>query len=156
MKIKFFALLTLMVIMSSCSAEQGVNVNEKSNLHWYTNLAEAQKVAAESGKPILANFTGSDWCRWCIALNKEVFTKQSFIDYASGELVPVKIDFPRFTKLPEAEAAKNQELAGKYGVRGFPTVMLLNADGSTISRTGYQRGGPDRYVEHLKGLLGTK
>ena len=48
---------------------------------------------------------------------------------------------------------QNNELAKQYAVRGFPTVLLLNR--STLNRkTGYQRGGAENYIEHIKELIG--
>ena len=63
------------------------------------------------------------------------------------------LDFPKKKNLPAAEAKANEELAAKYSVRGFPTVILLNAEGKEIERTGYKAGGPQAYIEHLKNLL---
>jgi len=119
---------------------------------WMTDLGQAKIQAAEKGIPILIDFTGSDWCGWCIRLDKEVFSKAEFQDYAKVSLVLLKIDFPR-KKLPEAEAAANQALAKKYGIQGYPTIVLADAEGKELARTGYRPGGPQAYVEHLKGLL---
>ena len=115
---------------------------------------EAAKVKAKAeNKPMLLDFTGSDWCGWCIKLDKEVFSEAAFKDYAAAELVLVELDFPR-TKEQSAELkAQNEALAKQYGVRGFPTILVLSPDGTLIEKTGYQRGGPEAYVEHIKGIL---
>lgn len=119
---------------------------------WITDFEQAKTQAAAKGIPILIDFTGSDWCGWCIRLDKEVFSKAEFQGYAKENLVLLKIDFPR-KKLPEAQAAANQSLAEKYGVQGYPTIVLADAEGKELARSGYRQGGPDAYVEHLKGLL---
>jgi len=119
---------------------------------WGTDFEKAKASAAEKGLPILIDFTGSDWCGWCIRLDKEVFSKAEFQGYASANLVLLKIDFPR-KKLPAAEAASNQELAKTYGIQGYPTIVLADAEGKELARTGYRPGGPDAYVAHLKELL---
>jgi len=119
---------------------------------WLTDFEAAKKVSAESGKPILINFSGSDWCGWCIKLDKEVFAKPEFTSYAKENLVLVHADFPRMKKQPKAEAAQNKALAATYGVQGFPTVLLVDATGKVIGTTGYRKGGPAAYVDHLKDL----
>ena len=118
---------------------------------WETDFAKASAKAKAEGKHILIDFSGSDWCGWCIKLDKEVFSKKAFKDYAKDNLVLVLADFPSDKSKQSAELQKqNQELAKKYGVRGFPTVFILSPGGKTIVKTGYQAGGPEAYVEFIK------
>lgn len=120
---------------------------------WLTDFEAAQKLAAEKNLPILADFAGSDWCGWCIKLDNEVFSKDAFKEYAKDNVVLFLADFPSRKPQPEEVKKQNEALKNKYGIRGFPTVLLLNADGTVINQTGYQRGGPEAYVEHIKELL---
>ncbi|HEX7260216.1 MAG TPA: thioredoxin family protein [Luteolibacter sp.] len=120
---------------------------------WETDLEVAKKRAKDEKKEILVDFTGSDWCGWCIRLKKEVFDQPEFQEYAKKHLIMVELDFPRKKKLPAKETAENEKLSQEFKVDGFPTVLLLNERGKEIGRTGYQKGGPANYVEHLKGLL---
>lgn len=120
---------------------------------WLTDFDKAQKMAADKKLPILADFSGSDWCGWCIKLDKEVFSQKAFQDYAKTNVVLLLVDFPNAKKQSTEEKKKNQALADKYGVRGFPTVLLLKADGSVIAQTGYREGGAEKYVDHLKEVL---
>jgi len=120
---------------------------------WMTDFEKAKALSKKSGKPVFALFTGSDWCGWCVALHNEVFSKSEFVKYAGDSLVLFEADFPRKKKLSDAEKKQNQELAEKYGIRGFPTVLILDADGVKIAETGYQAGGPKLYVDHVKSLL---
>lgn len=113
----------------------------------------ARKKAAEEKKPILLSFNGSDWCPWCMKLEEEVFDKDEFQNWAEENVVMYVADFPRKKKIDPEMAKKNQELADKYKVDGYPTVILIRADGSEIARTGYREGGPEKYIGHLKGLL---
>ena len=83
----------------------------KSETGWMTDFAAAQKLAKETKKPMLVDFTGSDWCPWCIRLDKEVFAQKAFRDYAAGNLILVKIDFPRGIQQSDAIKKHNQELA---------------------------------------------
>ncbi len=118
-----------------------------------TNLEEAQQIAKEDGLPILIDFTGSDWCGWCIKLVDEIFSQKEFIEYATENLVMVKLDFPKDIHQTEDTKRYNRQLAEKYNIRGFPTILLLNSKGEVIAQTGYQYGGAAKYVEHLQELL---
>lgn len=120
---------------------------------WETDLDVAKNRAKEEKKEILVDFTGSDWCGWCIRLKKEVFDQPEFQEYAKKHLIMVELDFPRNKKLPAKEKEQNEKLSQEFKVRGFPTVLLLNSKGKEIGRTGYREGGPASYVEYLKGLL---
>lgn len=120
---------------------------------WLTDFAAAQAAAKEKNVPILVDFSGSDWCGWCIRLDEEVFSQPEFKSYAADNLVLFMADFPRKKKLDEATVKQNTELRDKFQVRGYPTVVLLDAGGNELARTGYQKGGAAAYVEHLKSLL---
>jgi thioredoxin-related protein len=82
-----------------------------------------------------------------------VFSTKAFKQYAKKNLVLFAADFPRGKKLPEKVVAQNKELARSYGIQGFPTVLLVDANGKEIARTGYQEGGGEAYVKHLQELL---
>lgn len=120
---------------------------------WETDYDAAVAKAKAENKTVLLNFTGSDWCGWCIRLKKEVFSQDAFKEYAEENLVLVTLDFPRRKQLPAEEKAQNQELANKHGIRGFPTILLLNGEQDVLLTTGYQAGGPEAYVEHLKKAI---
>ena len=123
---------------------------------WQHNYEEATKQAAAEHKPILMVFAGSDWCKPCILLNKEVWNTDTFAKYAKDNLVLLELDFPRFKKnqLPAEQVKHNEQLAEKYNTEGiFPLVVLVDEDGSVISKIGYKTGGPEAYVQHLDKLL---
>ncbi len=120
---------------------------------WTDDYEIATKSAKKYKRPILVNFTGSDWCGWCKKLKREVFSRQSFKDYASKNLVLLEIDFPRSKTQSQKVKTQNQTLARKYGIRGYPTIILIDGNGNEIARTGYREGGPGKYVEHLKRFL---
>ena len=71
---------------------------------WLTSYEQAQKEAQSKKKLLLMDFTGSDWCGWCIMLDKEVFSKKEFQEYASKNLVLLELDFPRMKKMPPETA----------------------------------------------------
>ncbi|MBL6829208.1 MAG: thioredoxin family protein, partial [Puniceicoccaceae bacterium] len=106
---------------------------------WMTDFAAAKIKAAAEQKPLLLDFTGSDWCGWCIKLDKEVFSQKVFKEFAADNLVLVELDFPRGKEQSEDLKAQNKALSEKYGIRGFPTILVLSPEGELIEKTGYQR-----------------
>ena len=123
------------------------------DLNWHENLETALHKAKQENKAVLVNFTGSDWCIWCKRLTEEVFAKGDFEDFASDNLILVKLDFPRDIEQSTETKMYNNNLAQKFGVQGFPTILLFNSSGKLVLTTGYQPGGPASYVNHLKGYL---
>ncbi len=120
---------------------------------WMTDFEAAQKKAAAESKDLLVDFTGSDWCSWCIKLNKEVISHDAFKKGVADKFVLVMIDFPRDNSaISEAVQKQNAELKEKFQIKGFPTILLLDAQGSPFAQTGYQPGGPEKYVAHLDEL----
>lgn len=115
---------------------------------WLTDMEDAKARAAQTDRPILVNFTGSDWCPPCLQLKKDVFGTESFLEYASGKLVLLEVDFPRRASQPEELKRKNEELAATFKVEAFPTLVLLNPEGDEVARSeGYMPGGPKRFLE---------
>lgn len=118
---------------------------------WYADFDKAVEAAKKEKKDILVDFTGSDWCGWCIKLHKEVFDHEEFDKGVTKSYILCALDFPQ---APEVKAKvpnpqRNEELQGKYNIQGFPTILLMNADGEVFGKTGYQPGGPEAYVKHL-------
>jgi protein disulfide-isomerase len=120
---------------------------------WTENFDEALAQAKESGKYVLVDFTGSDWCGWCKKLDKEVFGKKEFKEYAEQNLVCVLIDFPRQKPQSNKQKEANQALMEKYAVQGFPTILLFSPQGDVAATTGYEPGGAEAYIKHLQGLI---
>ncbi len=124
--------------------------------NWLTDMDNAMEVAANENKVILMDFTGSDWCGWCIKLKEEVFSQSMFQEYAREKLVLVELDFPSQKQLSEEQVAHNEKWRDKVGIQGYPTIVLADEQGEEFARTGYQPGGPSNYVDHLTGLLNGK
>lgn len=97
------------------------------NEGWHVNLEDAIAESSKTGKPILANFTGSDWCGWCKRLDKTVFHQADFKPWADKNVVLLELDFPKRFKLPQEIAQQNRNLAQSFQVRGYPTVWLFDA-----------------------------
>ena len=117
---------------------------------WETDWEKAKATAAKDGKDILMDFTGSDWCGWCIKLNKEVFSQAVFAAYADKALVLLELDFPRQKQLSAELKAQNSELQKQFSVTGYPTIYLADAQGRPFARSGYRQGGAEAYVTYLK------
>jgi len=116
-----------------------------------TDFAQAQKLAAEKKQPIVALFTGSDWCPWCIKLHKETLGTKEFKEFIAKDAVFVYLDFPNRVKLPEALKKQNDGLSSKYKVEGFPTTLVIGADGKELGRVVGFRAAAD-YVKTLKSF----
>ncbi len=102
--------------------------------NWGTDIAAAQRQAAQSGKNVFVIFTGSDWCGPCIQLKKSVLSTAEFEAYADEHFVLVELDFPRKKKLPAAQQAANRKYAAQYKVRGYPTMVILSPEGKELAR----------------------
>lgn len=140
--------ILLILTFTACNNGQTPN-----NLNWKTNLEEAVAQAQKENKAVLVNFTGSDWCKWCMKLNDEVFTQSEFESYAEKNLILVRLDFPR--NIPQSNETKlyNNTLAQRYGIQGFPTILVFDNQGQLVAKTGYQPGGADNYVNHIQSFL---
>ncbi|MBI3415071.1 MAG: thioredoxin family protein [Verrucomicrobia bacterium] len=138
----------------ACLALLRTNAGE---LTWQTDLPKALATAKAENKAVLLDFTGSDWCGFCIKLHKEVFSKDEFAEFAKKNLVLVEVDFPHKKKLPADQQKANDALQAKYKVNGFPTLVVLNADGKKLGEeVGYGGGGPTAVIGNLKKHLDKK
>ena len=137
------ALLTCFTLLQARAAE----------LQWLTDLPKAQAQAKAENKMVLLDFTGSDWCGWCIKFKTEALDPTEFKDYAAKNLVLVEVDFPR--KTPQSAALKkaNDALSKQYKVDGFPTFVVLSKDGVEIGRQdGYAPGKATAFITKLDGF----
>ena len=137
---KIIALLIICLAFNICFAEQ-----------WLTSLEEAQKIAKKENKAILVNFSGSDWCYWCQKLDKEVFSTPVW--KKQTKFVLVMIDAPKDkSKLSIQQQQYNAKMQKKFLIQGFPTILLLDAEGVAYATTGYKKGGGEVYLKHLDEL----
>jgi thioredoxin-related protein len=122
---------------------------------WLVDFEKAKAQAAAEKKDLLIDFTGSDWCSWCIRLRKEVFDEEAFKKAAPGQFVLVELDFPQDTsKQPETVRKQNEALRDAFGIEGYPSIVLADATGRPYAQTGYQKGGAAAYLKHLDELRG--
>ncbi len=142
---------TIIGLLACCAALTA----RADELHWLTDLPKAETEAKADHKLVLLDFTGSDWCGWCIKFDKEVFSTPAFAEYARKNLVLVQLDFPRKTKLDSKLQKANDALRDKYKVEGYPTFVVLNAEGREVGRqVGYSEGGPKPFIAKLDRMKG--
>jgi thioredoxin-related protein len=136
-------LLTCCALVSAIGAEQ----------QWLTSLPQAVAQAQKQNKMILLNFTGSDWCSWCIKFKKEALDTPEFNAYAATNLVLVEVDFPNKTPQSAALKAANKTLGEHYKATGYPTFVVLGKDGKEIGRqVGYEKGGAKAFISRLNAF----
>lgn len=148
---KLFLILSLFLAVSTTGCAQNNTASIDYPAHnpgWEVDLEKAYQMSEKTGKPILANFTGSDWCGWCIRLTNSVFSKDDFKKWAKDNVVLLELDFPRRKKLPDALAKQNNSMQQALQIRGFPTVYLMNLERKSggegfqvkpLGKTGYKK-----------------
>jgi thiol-disulfide isomerase/thioredoxin len=118
---------------------------------WRNDFPGALKQAQAENKRVLLDFTGSDWCPWCIKFDQDVLSTGKFAAYAGQKLELVKVDFPRHTPQSGDQRRANAALAAQFNVDGYPTYVLLNSAGKELGRqVGYRNGGPDAFIAELE------
>jgi protein disulfide-isomerase len=138
-----FGILSLLTVSPLFASKAG----------WLEDFAKAKSEAATKKKHIFLDFTGSDWCSWCIKMDKDVFSKAEFKDFAKEQLVLLDVDFPNSSPLPPAVKAQNDKLKQTYGIQGFPTLVLLDPSGKEVKRwVGYEA----ELVAKLRAAIGAK
>ncbi|MEM0896329.1 MAG: thioredoxin family protein [Verrucomicrobiota bacterium] len=153
------SLITILAVLAAALTLQARNDSTRDaatqgQLGWFTDYAAAKAKANELNRPLLINFTGSDWCHACVELERNVFTKSDFKKFAAENVVLLKIDFPARKKQSEALQSQNAALERAYRIQGFPTVVLADEQGREKGRVlGLRPGGASGYVSHLKKML---
>lgn len=142
-KLMLFVAALPLVVLAATSTPKGFT----------DNLDEALEAAKANGKYVFVCFSGSDWCGWCMKLEKEVFSKAKFLNGVTNDFELVFIDMPQdLTLLSERAKVENEKLVEKYRVQGFPTALVLDSEGIVLTKTGYRKGGAAKYVEHMKEI----
>ena len=121
-----------------------------------TDYKLALALSKESKRPILADFTGSDWCGWCIKLDNEVFETKEFKEWAGKNVILLEVDFPNGKKQDAKLKAQNEELKTKFQISGFPTVLVLDDKGAQKGQLGYAAGGPSVWIPLAAKAAGIK
>ncbi len=130
--------------------------SEAKDEGWGESWDKASARARKDKKVVLADFTGSDWCPWCVKLHDEVFSKDEFKKWASEKVVLLEVDFPEEKAQSDELKEQNQKLQKKYGIQGYPTVLLLDGDGKKLGQLGYMEGGPKAWIKKAQDILDGK
>ena len=141
-----------------------MSIQAQEELTWYTDMSKATDISIKENKPMFLFFTGSDWCGWCIRLQKEVFKTPEFIKWAKENVVLVELDFPRKNEQTDAVKMQNAQLQQQLQVRGYPTVWFVSAvktdEGkvnlTALGSTGYVAGGPEKWLEGANQIIKKK
>jgi thioredoxin-related protein len=120
---------------------------------WLTDAQAALDKAGRENKFVLLDFTGSDWCGWCMKLKAEVFDKPEFAEFASANLVLVEVDFPHHKVLDQSQKDANERLLNAFHITSFPTTILLGPDGKWLGAGGYVSGGPQAFNSIIARII---
>jgi protein disulfide-isomerase len=120
---------------------------------WITGWKTASTKAAADKRLILADFTGSDWCGWCMKLKREVFTTPEFAAWAARSVTLLEVDFPKGKPLVVDQQRENQALADKHNIQGFPTILILTPEGREVGRLGYKAGGAQAWIAAVEQII---
>ena len=151
-------LLKAPMLEKSSRADLGSTLRPEAELQqpggWLTSWELAHRESLRTGKPIMALFTGSDWCGPCIALKKKVLKTQEFSQWATDNVVLLELDFPKNTNQSPALKGQNRELSNRYNIAGYPTVLVIDADGQVKGKLGHDTN-PDRWIKRAAAIVGS-
>ena len=140
-----------------------MSIQAQEELTWHTDMSKATDISIKENKPMFLFFTGSDWCGWCIRLQKEVFKTPEFVKWAKDNVVLVELDFPRSVPQSDELRMQNKGLEQAFQVQGYPTIWFANAKFKEekpafegLGKTGYVPGGPVAWLEVANGILNQK
>jgi thioredoxin-related protein len=138
------------LILSACALFASVTFS-LAKTGWDDDYEKSLAKAKEDQKMVLLDFTGSDWCGYCIKLDEEVFSTSAFKRFAKENLILVELDYPRGKNLPKKTKEQNDGLKSKYGIRGYPTIILLDSEGKEAARwVGYKATLLDELKDKVK------
>ena len=118
---------------------------------WFTDYQQAQQEAKAKKLPMFLLFTGSDWCPWCKKLDKDTLKTSKFKKFTQGKVILVYLDFPRETKLPKNIVKQNEDLAKKFEIQGFPTIVITDVNGKQLGQLGYAK--VNEFLPQLEKIL---
>jgi thiol-disulfide isomerase/thioredoxin len=133
-------------IVSACQTASALE-------NWLTNYDDALAAAERTGRPVLTLFTGSDWCPHCKTLENNVFSTEIFREWADSNVVLLMIDLPQ-NGISQAVRSERSQVCIKYGVRTFPSVLLLTSDGTKLAaQAGYTGQSADAWLAQMSGHM---
>ena len=144
------------LVLTGCPSSEATAEQKKSAREvWTEDIEGAFKAAAESGKPVFIDFTGSDWCGWCKLADKNIFSTQAWAEFAD-EVICLKVDFPRNGRPDVMTMGRREQLAKAFGVEGFPTLVLAAADRKKLAQFSAGRKGAAEFIAEVRKALSAK
>lgn len=144
--------MSLLRLDTKETTESGFGSEVIAHSDWHESFVIAMRESAQTGKPVLVDFTGSDWCQWCVKLKQDVFETEVFRNWASDNAILLELDYPkRGTQRPEIKQ-QNADLAERYNIDSYPTVLLLDSNGEVLGKLGYQADA-HAWIESAESIL---
>ena len=146
----------MLMIMLTPKDSIAQEAHPESNIEWFSDYDLAREAAGENDKVMMLYFSGSDWCKPCIQLDKNILETSTFSEYAKGNFVPVKLDFPKMKKNRHSKkkVVHNENLAEKYNPNGvFPLLVFLDKNEEILGFTGYTDVSPYAYVSMIEQII---
>lgn len=144
---------SFLLLMLTFFLQNGIAQDADVDARWFTQMEEAKAQAKSNNQPIVMVFSGSDWCRPCMAMKNRVLESKAFTDFAKDNVVLLEVDFPRKSqnKLSPEQTRHNNSLAEIYSPKYFPTLVIVDNSGQEIDRLGYQSSlSAEDYVKYIK------
>ena len=151
MKPKLF-IAALLVGLIALKVFAPPSIADEAKSIWLTDYKKVLETARTEQKAVLMDFTGSDWCVWCKRLKREVFDTPQFAQYAKTNLILLELDFPNSKPQSDELRKQNNELQQRFGIEGYPTIVVLNSEGKPLGKTGYVSGGPKAFIKKNESI----
>lgn len=103
---------------------------------WLTSTDDAAKKSAETGKPILIDFT-AEWCGWCKKLDEDTYT-DGWVRQEAERFIPLRVDVD-----------KDQAFAQKFQISGMPTIVFTDSNFKELHRFEGYKPAPG-FLEEMK------
>ena len=150
----FKPLTALAVAFAVLLMPAATRADDNDDKAWTEDYHAALKAAKEAGKPLLADFTGSDWCPPCIRLHKDIFTSKEFKAWAKDKVVLLTLDYPARKEQSKQTKEQNEKLKDQYKITGFPTVIFISPEGKELGRqVGYRPMTPEAWIKRAEAAL---
>jgi protein disulfide-isomerase len=120
-----------------------------------TNFPRSAALAKTTNRPLLLAFLGTDWSISSLKLDREVFDQAEFSDNSKYNFLLCKLHFYQIQERAPETIRQNEELATKYKVEEFPTIVVLSPDGREIGRLGYIPGGVKAFAAAVNSITAT-
>jgi thiol:disulfide interchange protein len=98
---------------------------------WVNSYSDGLKQAAAAPNKYLVLDLSASWCGFCRRMEREVYTDKDFVEFSRSQV---------FLRLMADTSPEGEQLARRFRVVGFPTIVVLNAEGEEVGRLVGARG----------------